>query len=107
MLTVLDLIDLHTLAASLPQAWCSQVFTTSGKLRGKVLRMDGQALPEESHPYDELLLVLSGQMPLRLHGAVQWVRSGQCCRVPAGTPHAVDAGSDGVLLIFEPDHIAP
>lgn len=102
-----DLIDLHTLATSLPLAWCSHLFTDSSSLRGKVLRMDGQALPEERHPYEELLLVLSGQMPLRLHGTLRWVHAGQCCLVPAGIPHAVDAGSDGVLLIIEPVHPAP
>jgi mannose-6-phosphate isomerase-like protein (cupin superfamily) len=64
------------------------------------MRMDETAYPEEVHD-DEGLLVLDGVMVLRIHGDTVQVGAGELCVIPAGTPHSVEAGSRGTLLILD------
>jgi len=94
-------IDLADLARELPQAWSSRVLAQFGDARLKVLRMDDAAYPEESHDYAEGLLVIEGQMRLRLDGQLMRVGAGQLCVVPPGVPHSVEQGSQGTLLILD------
>lgn len=94
-------IRLTDAAAQLPQAWSSRVFAQFGGARLKLVRMDGTAYPEEVHEDDEGLLVLDGVMLLRIHGSTVHVSAGELCVVPAGTPHSVEAGSRGTLLILD------
>jgi mannose-6-phosphate isomerase-like protein (cupin superfamily) len=88
-------------ASQLPQAWSSRVLAQFGDARLKVLRMDGTAYPGESHDYAEGLLVLDGELRLRLDGEEVHLRSGELCVVPAGVPHSVEQGSRGTLLILD------
>lgn len=95
--------DLRALAADLPEAWRSTVVGQAAGANLKVLRMDGRAYPNESHPFDEALLVIEGQMNLDLRGDVVPVTAGQVFIVPAGVPHAVAPGSHGTLVIIDRD----
>jgi mannose-6-phosphate isomerase-like protein (cupin superfamily) len=92
---------LADVAAQLPQAWSSGVLASFGNARLKLLRMDERSYPEESHDYDEALLVLDGVMVLRIHGEVLRVEAGELYVVPAGMPHSVEGGSRGTLLIID------
>ena len=93
--------DLVTAAQQLPQAWRSTVLGQAAGAHVKVLRMDGQAYPDEVHPCDEALLVLEGAMYLVVDGATVSVHTGQMVIVPAGTAHAVAPGSHGTLVIVD------
>ena len=94
-------IRLIDAAAQLPSAWSSRVLASFGDARLELLRMDDTAYPEESHDYDEGLLVLDGVMVLRIHGEAKQVGAGELCVVPAGVPHSVERGSRGTLLILD------
>ena len=94
-------IRLADVAAQLPQAWSSSVLASFGDARLKLLRMDERTYPEESHDYDEGLLVLDGVMVLRIRGEVLRVEAGELYVVPAGVPHSVEGGSRGTLLIID------
>ena len=94
-------IRLVDLAAQLPQAWSSSVLASFGDARLKLLRMDERNYPEESHDYDEGLLVLDGVMVLRIRGELLRVQAGELYVVPAGMPHSVEGGSRGTLLIID------
>ena len=94
-------ISLMDAARSLPMAWSSSVLGKAAGANLKVLRMDGQAYPDESHDFDEALLVLEGQMNLLLQGRQIEVGAGEVFIVPAGTPHAVAPDSHGVLVIID------
>jgi mannose-6-phosphate isomerase-like protein (cupin superfamily) len=89
-------------AATLPDAWRSTVVGRAAGANIKVLRMDGQAYPNEVHAFDEALLVLEGQMHLDFAGQVVTVGAGEVYIVPAGVPHAVAPGSAGTLVIIDP-----
>ncbi|WP_369184370.1 cupin domain-containing protein [Streptomyces sp. Y1] len=97
----MSLVDVNECAARLPEAWRSVVVGTVGTAAVKVLRMDGRALPEEVHGTAEVLYVAEGVLELAVGGEDVSVRPGELCRVPAGVPHAVRAGSRGTLLILE------
>lgn len=92
-------IDLLAQAQGLPVAWASSLVGQVGGAGVKVLRMDGQPYPEETHAHAEMLLVLNGELRLSTQGLPLTVAAGQMVLVPAGTAHAVEPGSHGTLLI--------
>jgi quercetin dioxygenase-like cupin family protein len=47
------------------------------------------------------LLVIDGELRLRIHDAAVTVSRGELYVVPAGVPHSVDAGSAGTLVILD------
>jgi quercetin dioxygenase-like cupin family protein len=94
-------INLLDVAQSLPNAWKSTVLGQAAGANFKVLRMDGQAYPDESHDFDEALLVLDGRMNLLIQGGQVEVRAGEVFIVPAGVPHAVAPDSHGTLVIID------
>ena len=96
-----EVLDLHALAARLPQAWQSRLLGNVGEARLKLVRMNPAPYAEETHDYIEALLVLDGELRLRIGGASRVVRAGELCLVPAGLAHAVEAGSTGTLLIID------
>lgn len=60
--------ELVRAASSLPDAWRSVVVGKAANANLKVLRMDGLAYPNETHEFNEALLVLDGQMKLEPNG---------------------------------------
>ncbi|RLJ37863.1 cupin domain-containing protein [Acidovorax sp. 106] len=88
-------------ADQLPRAWSSSIVGQAAGAKVKVLRMDDAAYPNESHDFDEALLVLEGCMRLDLQGQVTEVGAGEVFIVPAGVPHAVAPGSHGTLVIID------
>lgn len=97
----LQKISLHEAAQALPSAWKSAVLGQAAGANFKVLRMDAAAYPDESHEFDEALLVLDGQMNLSIQGEQVEVAAGEVFIVPAGVPHAVAPGSHGTLVIID------
>ena len=81
----------------------------AGERRFRASRLAGLAevpvlvrdVPDESHDFDEALLVLDGCMRLDLQGQVTEVNAGEVFIVPAGVPHAVAPGSHGTLVIID------
>lgn len=97
----MPLFDLPSLAGALPAAWQSRVVGHVGPARIKLLRMDEMAYGEETHDYNEALLVMSGRMLLEVRGVPVTVDAGAMYLVEAGTAHAVLAGSYGSLVIVD------
>lgn len=95
------LVNLNAVAEALPGAWSSRVVERFGGGNFKVLRMDGTPYPDEVHDYAEGLLVIDGELHLRIHDAAVTVSRGELYVVPAGVPHSVDAGSAGTLVILD------
>jgi quercetin dioxygenase-like cupin family protein len=95
------LINLNAVAHALPHAWSSRVVERFGGGNFKVLRMDGTPYPDEAHDYAEGLLVIDGELRLRIGGEAVTVSPGELYVVPAGVPHSVDAGSAGTLVILD------
>ncbi len=94
-------IDLLAEAHALTNAWRSRVVGRAADANVKIVRMDDAAYPDETHEFDEALLVLEGQMNLNLQGQRVEVHAGEVYIVPAGVPHAVARGSHGTLVIID------
>ncbi|MDP3227117.1 MAG: cupin domain-containing protein [Acidovorax sp.] len=94
-------IQLSSIADGLPLAWNSTIVGQAAGANVKVLRMDSGAYPDESHDFDEALLVLDGCMRLDLQGKVTEVNAGEVFIVPAGVSHSVAPGSHGTLVIID------
>lgn len=97
----MSLLDLRAIARQLPSAWNSSILGAVGPARIKIVRMDAQAYGEETHPYDEGLLVLDGEMMLEVAGKPVVVGAGQMYLAKAGVAHAVLPGSQGTLIIID------
>jgi mannose-6-phosphate isomerase-like protein (cupin superfamily) len=93
--------DLGDIARQLPQAWKSSVIARIGEANLKLTRMDAATYPQEIHDYAEVLLVVGGQLNLRVADRSVTVCAGELYVVPAGVPHSVEAGSAGALLIID------
>jgi quercetin dioxygenase-like cupin family protein len=98
---MMSLFDLTSIAESLPTTWRSTVIGRAAESQIKVLRMDSQSYPNETHDFDEALLVIEGQMNLLIDNQTIEVKQGQMYIVPSGIPHAVAHGSHGTLVIID------
>lgn len=96
----MSLIDLK-LEVAQAKAWKSKILTTIGNANIKVMRMDGMPYPDESHDYPEGLLVIDGQLNLKVGTDEITVHSGEIFIVPVGVAHSVASGSIGTLVIFD------
>ena len=97
----MPLLDFAAIAGQLPESWKSTRLGQVGPARIKVLRMDEQAYEEETHDYNEALLVVSGLLRLGIGYEEIRVEAGQMYLMEAGIAHAVLAGSHGTLVIID------
>jgi mannose-6-phosphate isomerase-like protein (cupin superfamily) len=97
----MPMIDFDLQAKNLATTWKSSVVGQVGPARIKVLRMDEQGYAEETHDYNEGLLVISGQLKLQINGEAVEVHPGQMYLAEAGVSHAVLPGSTGTLVIID------
>ena len=98
----MPLINLNKVAKSLPTFWKSEIIGQSGNSNIKILKMDGQQYPDETHDYNEALIVINGVMFLIVAGEQVQVSEGEMYLAPAGVPHSVATGSHGTLMIIDP-----
>lgn len=94
-------IDFNSIAKTLPAAWRSVVVGKVGAANIKVSRMDERPYGEETHDYNEALLVVDGKLLLQVGQAEIVVEAGQMYLAQAGTAHAVLPGSHGTLVIID------
>ncbi|WLH91484.1 cupin domain-containing protein [Pseudomonas sp. FP453] len=97
----MPLLDFAAIAGHLPGTWKSTRLGQVGPAQIKVLRMDAQPYEEETHDYNEGLLVTSGHLLLSIAGQAIRVEAGQMYLVEAGVAHGVLAGSQGTLVIID------
>ncbi len=64
----------------------------------------GAAVPEHSHPHEQMGMMVSGTMELRVGGASHTLCAGQIYLVPGGVLHSALAGPGGAVAL---DAFAP
>lgn len=97
----MPLLDFSAIAEQLPAPWKSTRLGQVGPARIKVLRMDQQAYEQETHDYNEGLLVIDGCLRLAIAGEEVEVGPGQMYLVDAYVAHEVLEGSHGTLVIID------
>ncbi|WP_279046247.1 cupin domain-containing protein [Cedecea davisae] len=94
--------SLTQMAFELTDIWKSQVL---GKISGaniKLIKMGGEGIPVESHAgFDELLVVIEGEMDLQVGRETIRLKSGDFYLIPVGAEHRVLPGSHGTLLLVD------
>lgn len=97
-----DVIDLEAKAATLP-AWRSAIIGQVGAANIKLIKMDGRAIAEEVHDYDEAVFVVDGLLTLEFSDDSRRVdlRTGAFFMIPAGQPHSILPGCHGTLFLVD------
>lgn len=97
----MPLLDFASIAEGLEKPWKSSIIGNIGPAKIKVVRMDQRPLVEETHDYNEALVVLDGSLKLNVDGDEITVLPGQMYLAIGGTPHTVLPGSHGTLVIID------
>jgi quercetin dioxygenase-like cupin family protein len=64
---------------------------------------EGAAVPEHSHPHEQVVNMLEGELALTVAGEEHVLHPGDVVAIPGGTPHAARAlGPSRVLDVFAP-----
>jgi quercetin dioxygenase-like cupin family protein len=58
----------------------------------------GAAVPEHSHPHEQITLMISGEMEFTFNGEKRRIRAGDGCAVPPNARHSVRAVTDAVAV---------
>ncbi|WP_249415085.1 cupin domain-containing protein [Enterobacter sp. RHBSTW-00994] len=100
----MDTGALHKIALDLPGVWKSLIVGNVGNANIKLIRTGGDGIPDETHAgFDELLVVIDGEMSLVVDGESFYLKSGDFYLIPRGATHSVPAGSHGSLLLIDAD----
>jgi quercetin dioxygenase-like cupin family protein len=74
------------------------------KLMGVEVRLaGGSAVPEHSHPHEQVTIVLSGRVRFTIAGEAREFAAGEVASIPGGVPHSVVAlEASRVMDVFTP-----
>ncbi|MGP8159875.1 MAG: cupin domain-containing protein [Candidatus Dormibacteria bacterium] len=97
-----DAIDLATVLASFGEPWRPRTVAALNDYDVRVVRTQGE-FTEHAHPEtDELFLVLSGRLVIRLGGDEVTLGPGQLFVVPRGRRHQPVSPEGAEVLLVEP-----
>jgi quercetin dioxygenase-like cupin family protein len=101
---VLPAAQVETLTGLLaiqPHSIASRVLARSPGGNVTLFTIDaGEGLSEHTTPFDALAFVLEGQLAIRIGETSVEVAAGSIVRMPAGVPHAVQAGVPSRMLLM-------
>jgi len=100
MIPPAEVLRLQSLITPTAQGIASRVLakTAGGSLT--LFAFDtGQGLTEHTTPFDALVMVLEGALTLTIGGTPVHATPGTIVRMPADTPHAVDAAEPARMLL--------
>lgn len=94
--------SLTALAGTLSDPWRSRLLGQVGRANIKLIKMGGEGIPNESHAgFEELLVVIEGQMTLVVNETTFLLEAGDYYLVPKEAVHRVQPGSHGTLLLID------
>lgn len=98
-------IDVISTAEGLPlSGWTSLVLGEAGTAQIKLFRVDPNGLAEEvHHGWSESLIMLDGEISIKLDGRIHTVNAGQHIYIPAGQTHSILPGGCGVFILVDPE----
>jgi mannose-6-phosphate isomerase-like protein (cupin superfamily) len=97
-----EAIDLAAVLATIEQPWQPRTVAVLNDYDLRVVRTHGE-FTRHSHPEtDEVFLVLSGSLTIRLDAGDVALGPGQLFVVPKGTPHQPYSAEGAEVLLVEP-----
>jgi len=95
-------VDLATVLAEITQPWQPRTVAVLNDYDIRVVRTQGE-FTRHSHPEtDEVFLVLSGSLTIRMDDGEVTLGPGQLHVVPKGTPHQPFSADGAEVLLIEP-----
>lgn len=95
-------VDLARVLATFTEPWAPRTVATLNDYDVRVVRTHGE-FARHTHPEtDELFLVLSGRLTIRLDDGEVHLGPGQLHVVPKGTPHQPASEDGAEVLLVEP-----
>jgi quercetin dioxygenase-like cupin family protein len=96
-----EALSLQTLITPTEQGIASRILAKTAGGNLTLFAFDtGQGLTEHTSPFDALVMVLDGSLTLTIGGTPVHAAPGTIVRLPAGTPHAVDAAEPCRMLLM-------
>lgn len=96
-----EALRLDDLIAPVPHGIASRVLAKTGGGNLTLFAFaPGEGLSEHTAPFDALVVVLEGSLSLTIGGSVVEAAAGTIVRMPADTPHAVDAREPSRMLLI-------
>ena len=70
---------------------------------GLVLIAKGTAMPEHSHPHEQVTYIVDGELEMTIGGKTMLLKTGMFYVIPSNTPHSVNAYVDSTTIaVFSP-----
>jgi mannose-6-phosphate isomerase-like protein (cupin superfamily) len=95
-------VDLATVLATFDEPWSPRTVATVNDHDVRVVHCRGAFTPHGHPDTDELFLVLSGQLSIRLDDGEVTLGPGQMVVVPRGARHQPISPDGASVLLFEP-----
>lgn len=95
-------VDLAAALATLTEPWSPLTVATMNDNDVRVVRTHGEFIRHRHPETDELFLVLSGSLTIRLDAGDVTLGPGQLYVVPRGTPHQPVSEHGADVLLLEP-----
>jgi unsaturated pyranuronate lyase len=95
-------IDTRLLEGQEPlPGWTGRYFHSEQMTFGYYAVRAGASIHEHAHPNEEVWHVLEGELEVTIDGETRVAGPGMAAVVPANTPHAVTALSDGRSIVVD------
>jgi len=99
-LSAAEALPLQSLVSPTAQGIASRVLAKAGGGNVTLFAFDaGQGLTEHTSPFDALVMVLEGALTLTIGGTPVRATPGTIVRMPADSPHALDASEPTRMLL--------
>lgn len=95
-------VDLAAVLATVAQPWSPRTVATVNDYDVRVVRTLGEFTPHRHPETDELFVVLSGSLTIRLEGGEVQLGPGQAYVVPRGVQHQPVSPDGAEVLLLEP-----
>lgn len=96
-------VNLSESLARIDEFWSPQVVGALNGQHVKLAKVFGEFVWHRHEEEDELFLVLTGSLLIRLKGGEVTVKEGEFFIVPRGTDHQPVAEEEAHILLFEPE----
>ena len=94
--------NLDAVLSSITEHWSPRTFAVVNDYDARVVKVQGEFTRHRHPDTDELFLVLSGRLTIRMDGGDVVLGPGDAYVVPRGEPHQPAADEETTILLFEP-----
>jgi len=95
-------VNLEKAAAGIDSLWSPRIVAKVGESFVKVARIQGDFVWHSHRDEDEMFVVLSGRLCIRLRDGDVWLEPGESLCIPRGVEHCPHAPQEVRIMLVEP-----